>query len=105
LEGDFASIFIVEKLKLVLYLAYSSTLKMEATYSSETLVGFQQTTRRYIPEDITLYLQLFNKKNNALPWKQNNGFNEFSNKDFWKDRTTGFSIFSMIIKVKVKLSL
>jgi hypothetical protein len=24
---------------------------MEATYSSETLVDFQRTTRRYIPED------------------------------------------------------
>jgi hypothetical protein len=28
-------------------------LKMDATYSSETCVGFQRTTRRYIPEDIT----------------------------------------------------
>jgi hypothetical protein len=31
-------------------LAYSSILKMEATYSSETSVGFQRTTRCYIPE-------------------------------------------------------
>jgi hypothetical protein len=28
---------------------------MEATYSSETFVNFQRTTRRYIPEDRTLY--------------------------------------------------
>jgi hypothetical protein len=31
-------------------LAYSSTLKMEATCSSETMVDFHRTTRRYIPE-------------------------------------------------------
>jgi hypothetical protein len=37
-------------------LAYSSTLKMETTRSSETFVDFQWTTRRYIPEDITLQL-------------------------------------------------
>jgi hypothetical protein len=37
-------------------LAYSSTLKMEATCSSETSVGIQRTTRRYIPvELITIY--------------------------------------------------
>jgi hypothetical protein len=30
---------------------------MEATYSSETSVDFQRTTRRYIPEDRTLYIQ------------------------------------------------
>jgi hypothetical protein len=35
-------------------LAYSSTLKMKETCSSETSVDFQQTTRRYIPEDRTL---------------------------------------------------
>jgi hypothetical protein len=34
--------------------AYSSTLKMEATCSSEKSVDFQQTTQRYIPEDRTL---------------------------------------------------
>jgi hypothetical protein len=32
-------------------LAYSSTLKMKAACSSETSVDFQQTTRRYIPEE------------------------------------------------------
>jgi hypothetical protein len=39
---------------LVSCLVYSQILKMEATYSSEISVCFQQTTRRYIPEDITL---------------------------------------------------
>jgi hypothetical protein len=40
---------------LVSCLAYSSTLKMEATCSSETSVAFQLTARRHIPEDITLH--------------------------------------------------
>jgi hypothetical protein len=37
------------------FLAYSSTLKMQAKYSSETLVGSQETTWRYIPEDKIIY--------------------------------------------------
>jgi hypothetical protein len=41
-------------LMLVSYLAYSSTLKMEGTCSSETSVGFQRTTWRDIPEDRAL---------------------------------------------------
>jgi hypothetical protein len=40
---------------LVSCLAYSSTLKIEAIYSYETLVEFQRDTWRYIPEDITLH--------------------------------------------------
>jgi hypothetical protein len=39
---------------LVYCLTYSLTLKMEATYSSETSTNFQRTTRRYIPEDKNL---------------------------------------------------
>jgi hypothetical protein len=39
-------------------LAFSSALKMEGTYSSETSVGFHWTTRQYIPEDRTLSLKL-----------------------------------------------
>jgi hypothetical protein len=39
---------------LVSCLAYSSTLKMAATCSSETSVDFQRITWRYIPEDRTL---------------------------------------------------
>jgi hypothetical protein len=35
--------------------AYSLTLKMEATHSSETSVEFQRTTRHYVPEDRTLH--------------------------------------------------
>jgi hypothetical protein len=38
-------------LLLVYYLAYSSTLKMEATCSFETLIDFQRTTRHYIADD------------------------------------------------------
>jgi hypothetical protein len=40
---------------LVLAEIISSTLKMEAIFSSETSVSTQQTTRRYIPEDDTLH--------------------------------------------------
>jgi hypothetical protein len=36
-------------------LAYSSTLKMKETCSSETSVDFKRTTRRCIPEDTTLH--------------------------------------------------
>jgi hypothetical protein len=36
---------------LVSCLTYYSTLKKEATCSSETLDDFQRATRRYIPED------------------------------------------------------
>jgi hypothetical protein len=41
-------------LTLVSCLTYSSTLKMKVICSSETLVDFQRTTRRYIPEYSTL---------------------------------------------------
>jgi hypothetical protein len=36
---------------------YFSTLKMDALFSSETSVGFQLTTWRYIPEDSALHLR------------------------------------------------
>jgi hypothetical protein len=39
---------------LVSCLAYSSTLKREATCSSGTLIEFQRTTRRHIPEGVSL---------------------------------------------------
>jgi hypothetical protein len=42
---------------LVFSLAYSSALKMELTCSSETSIDYQRTTRRYIPEDINLYIK------------------------------------------------
>jgi hypothetical protein len=41
---------------LVSYLAYSSTLKLQATYSSETSVYFHWTTGSYIPEDGTFHV-------------------------------------------------
>jgi hypothetical protein len=40
---------------LVSCLAYSSTLKLEATCISEISANFQQTTQRYITEDKTPY--------------------------------------------------
>jgi hypothetical protein len=42
---------------LVSCLAHSSTLKIEATCSSETPVDFERTTWRYIPQDRTLALR------------------------------------------------
>jgi hypothetical protein len=36
---------------LISCFVFSSNLKMEATYSSETSFDFQRTTQRYIPED------------------------------------------------------
>jgi hypothetical protein len=40
---------------LVYRSAYFSTLKMEATFSSEMSIDFQRITLRYIPEDRTLH--------------------------------------------------
>jgi hypothetical protein len=40
---------------LVVFSAYSLTLKMEAICFSETSVDFKWTTRHYIPEDQTLH--------------------------------------------------
>jgi hypothetical protein len=40
---------------LLFFLAYSSTLKTVATYSSKTSVDFQRTTWGYIPEDRSLW--------------------------------------------------
>jgi hypothetical protein len=45
--------------KLVSYLAYIFTLKMEATYFSQTSVEFKQLTRFCIPEDRTVQLTDF----------------------------------------------
>jgi hypothetical protein len=44
---------------LVSCFGISSTLKMEAIFSSETPVDFQRTTQRYIPGDRTLQFSLF----------------------------------------------
>jgi hypothetical protein len=41
---------------LISFLAYTSTLKMEARYSPETSVEFLRTTRRYIIEDGTFFI-------------------------------------------------
>jgi hypothetical protein len=53
---------------LVACLAYFSTLKMDAVYSSEMSVNFYQTTWHHIPEDSTLLkyavtLEIFTKRN------------------------------------------
>jgi hypothetical protein len=37
------------------FLAYSSTMKMEGKFASETSVVFHQYTRRYVPQDTTLH--------------------------------------------------
>jgi hypothetical protein len=60
---------------LVSCLAYSSTLKMEATCSSETSVGFQRITRRYVSADRTLEtrrngnLRFYKTGNVRILWK------------------------------------
>jgi hypothetical protein len=43
---------------LVSFLAYSSTLKMVVTCSSETSADFQQTAQLYIPEDRTIHFKV-----------------------------------------------
>jgi hypothetical protein len=48
--------FLSPAFTLVSCLTYSSTLKMEATCSSETSVDYQWTIRRYMPEEITLQI-------------------------------------------------
>jgi hypothetical protein len=59
LEEHVTDIFRVEALlaacfMLVSCLAYSSTVTVEAKYSSEIPVDFQRATWRYIPEERTL---------------------------------------------------
>jgi hypothetical protein len=44
---------------MVSYSAYCCILKMEATCSSETLIDFQQSTRRDIPEHRTIHNHRF----------------------------------------------
>jgi hypothetical protein len=45
----------VAGITLVLCTAYSSTLNMQATCSSEISFAFRQSSRHYIPEDINLH--------------------------------------------------
>jgi hypothetical protein len=49
-----ADIFIAAYFKMISCITYSSTLKMEATCSSETSVDFQPSIWRYNPEYRTL---------------------------------------------------
>jgi hypothetical protein len=45
-------------------LAYSSTMKLEATRSSEMSVDFQWITWHYIPEDTTFEILILSKNQN-----------------------------------------
>jgi hypothetical protein len=54
----------------VFRLPYSSTLKMEATCSSETSVDFQRTTQRYNPEDKTLHNHRCENLKSYAVWKK-----------------------------------
>jgi hypothetical protein len=47
---------------------FSSTLKMEAIYSSETSVPSQQSTRRHIPEDDTLHNHRCENLKSYITW-------------------------------------
>jgi hypothetical protein len=62
-----------KKTRLVPYLAYSLTLKREATYSCQTLAEFQRTAWRYMSEVETehssvtlLYIQIITASENNL---------------------------------------
>jgi hypothetical protein len=48
--GSIFRALLATSLSLVSCLAYSLTLKMETTFSSETSVGFHWITQHYIPE-------------------------------------------------------
>jgi hypothetical protein len=52
---------------LISCLAYSSILQLDTTYSSETLVDIQRTTRRHILKDITLHNHC--RKNQTLHYQ------------------------------------
>jgi hypothetical protein len=54
-EKHTASIFGLPPASTLVSCSAYSTLKMEAICSSETLVDFQRTTQRYVPEGITLH--------------------------------------------------
>jgi hypothetical protein len=54
-SSSVGQVFACAGFMLLCFLGHSLTLKMEATCSFETSVGFQQTTRRYIGEDRTLH--------------------------------------------------
>jgi hypothetical protein len=54
---------------LLAYSAYSSALKLGATFSSETSVNFYQTTLHHILEDSTLHIQQHENLNYHKPYK------------------------------------
>jgi hypothetical protein len=54
-------------------LAYSLTLKMEGTFSSETSVDFQRTRRRYIPENRPLHNRCVNLRSCIIAALSRNG--------------------------------
>jgi hypothetical protein len=59
---------------LVSCFSYSSTLKVEAIYSSETSADFQRSTQRYIPEDSTFHNH---RSENLKSYKNFPGFIQF----------------------------
>jgi hypothetical protein len=52
-------------------LAYSSTPKMDATYSSDISIDFQWTTCHYIPENTTLQFSHCLKNDDNLCFRNN----------------------------------
>jgi hypothetical protein len=64
IRRDFATVF-VSCFMLVSRLAYSSTLRLEATNSSENSVDFQRTTQRCMPEECSRPKS--NKNNSEYP--------------------------------------
>jgi hypothetical protein len=80
-------------------LASSSTLKLEATYSAETSIDFQLTTRRYIPEDRTLH----NHHSSPMIWCRQ--VHNLRTKQNSRDKINVVIISDNRSKINVKLSL
>jgi hypothetical protein len=64
--SELSQTLLATRFTFVSCLAYSPTMKMEATCSFEKSVDFQRTTWRYIPEDINLPVSISTKSVESL---------------------------------------
>jgi hypothetical protein len=63
-EGEEVVIPFLPLLNLYSRTAYSSTLRMEAAGSSETIIPLYQAVRRHIPEDGIIFISLIVRPSN-----------------------------------------